>query len=92
MQELSYLKVVYLRNIRYHGILLWNKIALDWLSVTKWFGTYSCLGTRMRTRGSAYPLFVAKTTWFGIPDFCNAEEEWVGHGVKDHEVHDGNDV
>ena len=50
-----------------------------------WFGTYSCLGARMRTRGLVRPLFVAKTTWFGISDFCNGEEEWVGHGVKDHE-------
>ena len=37
-------------------------------------------------------LFVAKMTWFGIPNFCNAEEEWVRHGVKDHKVHDSNDV
>ena len=42
----------------------------------------------MRTRGLVRPLCVAKTTWFGTPDFCNAEEEWVGHGVKDHEAHD----
>ena len=39
------------------------------------------------------PLFVtkAKTTWFGIPNFCNAEEEWVGHGVGDLKVSDSND-
>ena len=37
-------------------------------------------------------LFVAKTTWFGIPNFFNAEEEWVRYGVKDHELLDGNDV
>ena len=48
------------------------------------------LGTR--TRGLVRPLFVAKTTWFGIPDFCNAEEEWAGHGVNYHEVCNGNDV
>ena len=84
MQELDHLKVPYLRHIRYHGVLLWNEIAVDWLSVTKWFGTYSCLGARMRTRGSACPLFVAKTTWFVIPDFSNAGEEWVEHSVKDH--------
>ena len=35
---------------------------------------------------------MAQTTWFGIPDFCNAEGEWVEHGVKDHEVRDGNGV
>ena len=32
------------------------------------------------------PLFVAQTTWFWIPDFCNTELEWVGHGVDDHEL------
>ena len=57
-----------------------------------WFGACSCLSTGMRTRGLVRPLFVAKTTWFGIPDFCNAEEEWVGHGVNYHEVCNDNDV
>ena len=47
LQELDYLKVAYLRHIRYHGVLLWNEIAVYWLSVIKWFGTYSCLGARM---------------------------------------------
>ena len=69
-----------------------ERIAVDWLSVAMWFGTYSCLGARMWTCGLVRPLFVAKTTWFGIPDFCNAEEEWARHGVEDHEVCDGNDV
>ena len=46
----------------------------------------------MRTPGLVRPLFVAKTTWFGIPDFCSAEEKWMGNGVKDHEVRDSNDV
>ena len=35
---------------------------------------------------------MAKTVWFGISDFCYAEEEWVGHGVKNHEVRNDNDV
>ena len=38
------------------------------------------------------PLFVAKITWFGIPDFCKAEEQWVGHGVNNDEVHNANNV
>ena len=38
------------------------------------------------------PLFVVKTSWFGILDLCNREEEWMGHGVDVHEVRDGNDV
>ena len=35
---------------------------------------------------------MAKTTWFGIPDFSSAEEEWVGCSIKDHEVRNGNDM
>ena len=38
------------------------------------------------------PLFVVKTTWFSIPDLCNEEDEWIGHGVEVHEVRDGNGV
>ena len=92
LQELGYLKVACLSHIRYHGVLLWNEIAVDWLNVAMWFGAYSCLSAGMPTRGFIRPLFVAKTTWFGIPDFCNVEEEWVEHGVNDHEVRNGNDV
>ena len=93
LQELGYLKMACLSHIRYHGFLLWNEIAVDWLSVAMWFGTCSCLGAGMRTRGLVRPLFMTKTTWFGIPNFCSAEEEWVGHGVKHHEVLvDGNDI
>ena len=67
-------------------------MAVDWFSVVMWFGTLSSLSVRMWTRGLVRPLFVAQTTWFGIPDFCNAEGEWVGHGVKNHEARDGNGV
>ena len=73
-------------------MLLQNEIAVDWLSVAMCFGTYSFLGARMRTRGLVRPLFVAKTTLLGIPNFCSAEKEWVGNGVKDDEVRDSNDV
>ena len=92
LQELGYLKVACLRHIRYFGVLLWNEIAVDWLSVAMWFGICSCYGARMWRHSLVRPLFVVKTMWFGIPDFCNVEEEWVGHSVKDHEVRDGNDV
>ena len=51
LQELGNLKVAYLSHIRYHGVLLWNEITVVWLSVAMWFGTYSCLGTRIQTRG-----------------------------------------
>ena len=81
-----------LSHIRYHGVLLWNEIAVDWLSVAMWFGAFSRLSAGLRTRGLVLPLFVAKTTWFGIPDFCNAKEEWVGHGVNNQDVCNGNDV
>ena len=65
-------------------------MAVDWFRVVMWFDTLSSLSVRMWTRGLVRPLFVAQTTWFGIPDFCNTEEEWVRHGVEDHEVRDGN--
>ena len=69
----------------------WKEIAVDWLSVVMWFGITIVLA-RMWTHGLVCPLFVAKTTWFGIPDFCDAEEESVEHGVEDHEVRDGKNV
>ena len=69
---------------------MWNEMAVDWFSVVMWFGTLSSLSVRMRTRGLGRPLFVGQTTWSGIPNFCNAEGEWVGHGAEDYEVRDGN--
>ena len=33
LQEFGYLKVVCLSDIMYHSVLLWNEIAVDWLSV-----------------------------------------------------------
>ena len=93
MQELGYFKVACLGHINYRGVFLWNKVTVDWFSAAMWFDTYGCLGGRSLTRGLVRPPFVAKTTWFGIPDFCNAEEEeWGRHSVEDHEVSDGNDV
>ena len=62
-------------------------MAVDWFSMVMWFATLSSISMRMWTCGLVCPLFVAQTTWFGIPDFCNAEGEWVRHGVKDHQVH-----
>ena len=38
------------------------------------------------------PLFLGKTTWFGIPDLCNGEEGLMRHGADVHRVRDGNDV
>ena len=56
------------------------------------FGTCSVPGMRMRARGLIHPLFVAQTTWFGMPDVCSAKGEWVEHSVKDHKIRDGNNV
>ena len=70
-------------------VLLWNAFTVDWLNVGMWFGTFSALGGRMRL---VHPLFVAQTTWFGIPDVCSAKGEWPEQGIQDHEVRNSNDV
>ena len=92
MQERRYLKGGILTHVKYHGVLCWNEIAVDWLNMVMWFGTFSSLGARMLTRDLRRPLFVAQTTSLGTPDFCKAKGVWVKHGVKDHELRDGNDV
>ena len=92
MKNLAVEKVACLSHVRYYGVLLWNEIAVYRLSVAMWFGTCSCLGMGIRTCGLVRPLFLAKTTWFGKPDFCNTEEEWARNGVEDHEASDDNDV
>ena len=92
MQELGYLKYDVFEPYKYHGVLLWNEIAVDWLNLAISFGTFSCLGARIRARGLVSPLIVAKAMWFGIPDFCHVEEKLVGHCVEYREVRDGNDV
>ena len=53
---------------------------------------YAIILARVWTRGIVRLLFVAKTTWFGIPNFCDVEEEWMELGVEDHEVRDGKNV
>ena len=79
-------------HIRYHGVLLWNGVAGDWLSVGMWFGTCCAPGARMRARGLVYQLFVARTTWSGKPDVCCVKGELVEHGVQCHEIRDGINV
>ena len=39
--------------------------------------------------GLVCPLFVARTTWFGLPDVCSTKGEWEGHGVECDEIRDG---
>ena len=46
----------------------------------------------MWVRGLVYELFVAQTTWFGMPDVCSAKGDWVEHGVECHEIRDGTNV
>ena len=53
---------------------MWNEVEVDWFSVVMWFGTLSSLSLRMRTCGLVCPLFVAETTWFGIPNFVTWKE------------------
>ena len=67
---------------------MWNDVTVDWSSVYTWFGTCSAPGARMQARGLVYPLFVAQTMWFGMPDVCSAKVEWVEHGIEGHEVRD----
>ena len=57
-----------------------------------WFGTFSSLGATMWTRCLVRLLFVARTAWLRISDFCNVRGEWVGHGVEDHGVRDSHDI
>ena len=78
--------------MRYHGVLLWNDVEVDWSSVCMWFGPRIVPGARMRARGLVCPLFVAQTTWFGMPDICSAKGEWVEHGVKGHQVRESKSV
>ena len=73
-------------HIRYHGVLLWNGVAGNWLSVGTWFGTCCAPGAKMWVRALIYPLVVAQTTWFGMPAVCSAKGEWVEHGVECHEI------
>ena len=75
--------------IRYHGVLLWNGVVGDWSSVGTWFGTCCSPDARMWAYGLVYPLFVARTTWFGMPDVCSAKGELLEYGVECHEIHDG---
>ena len=43
----------------YHGVLLWNFVTVDWLSVDMWFGTGSASGARKRERRLVHALFIA---------------------------------
>ena len=63
--------------IRYHGVLLWNDLTDNWLRVGTWFGTRSAPVARIQARGLVHPLFIAQTTWFGMPDVCSAKGQWV---------------
>ena len=37
-------------------------------------------------------LSVAQVTWFGMPDVSSAKGEWVEHGIKGHEILEGNNI
>ena len=47
----------------------------DWLSMGMWFSTCCAPGARMWARGLVYPLFVARSTLFGMHDVFSAKGE-----------------
>ena len=57
-----------------------------------WYGTCGGPGARMGACGFVYPLFVAQTTWFGMPNVFTAKGEWVEPGIEGHEVCDSKNV
>ena len=57
-----------------------------------WFGACIAPGARMQAPGLVYPLFVAQLTWLGIPDVSSMKGEWVEHGTKGYEIHEGNNT
>ena len=91
-KNLAIQRVAWLSHIRCHGVLLWNDVTVDWSSLCTWFGICNAPGTRMWARGLLYPLFVAQTTWFGVPKVCSTKGEWVEHGIESHEVCGSNNV
>ena len=75
--------------MRYHVVLLWSVVVGDWLSVGMWFGACCAPGARRQAGGLVYPVFVARATWFGLPDVCSAKRDQVGLRVECQEIHDG---
>ena len=63
-KNLTILRVAWLSHTRYHDVLLWNDVIVDWSNVHTWFGTCSAPGARIPARGLVYPMFVS--TWFGM--------------------------
>ena len=61
--------------MRYHGVLLWNGVADNWLDVDTWSETCCAPGTRRQALGLVYPLLVFRTTWFGMPDVFSVKGE-----------------
>ena len=51
-----------------------------------WFGICCAPGAKMQARGLVYPLFVARTTWFGVSAVCSVKGEWVEHAVECDEI------
>ena len=69
-------------HIRHQVALLLNGVVGDWLSAGTWFGTCCAPGTRMWARGFVYALFVARTTWFSLPDLCSTNGQWALNAMK----------
>ena len=64
-----------LSHRRYRGVLLWNDVTVDWLSVGSWFGTFSAPGAGLRACGLVRLQFVAQTMWFSMPGVCGSKGE-----------------
>ena len=81
-----------MRHKRYHGVLLWNDVTVDSLSVGTSFGTFSAPGTRLWKRDLIYPLFVAQAMWFGMLNVCSKKAQCMERGIEDYEICNSNKV
>ena len=92
LQAFDYLKSGVPEPWRYHGVLFWSDVTVDWLSVGMVFGVCSANGVRMQARGLVYPLFVAQCMRFGMSCVCSEKGNWVEYCTEDHEARHGNNV
>ena len=80
-------------HTRDHGVVLWNCVTVDWLSVGMWFGTYSACGVTMWPHGLVYSLLLfspSHVVWYALCLYRKGE--WVEHSVASHELRDDNNV
>ena len=57
-------------HLRYHSVLYWNAVAVNWLSVGTWVNTSSAPDARISVRGLVYPsLLKSQITCFDMPNY-----------------------